>query len=119
MSVLCLIANPAEKHKGPSAEEELAAAIKAKKGEVNYAVGPIVAKRAKIGFTTNGHTGEDVVLYSYDPRGRLLGGLVDNTQVGGFIARTLGVNLEAVTRRLPNRSASSVECRGSRLAMSR
>lgn len=28
-----LIANPAEKHKGPSAEEELAAAIKAKKGE--------------------------------------------------------------------------------------
>ncbi len=28
-----LIPNPAEKHKGPSAEEELAAAIKAKKGE--------------------------------------------------------------------------------------
>jgi len=81
-------------------DAEIDSILKAKKGEVNYAVGPIVAKRAKIGFTTNGHTGEDVVLYSYDPRGRLLGGLMDNTEVAGFMAKTLGVNLDAATERL-------------------
>lgn len=81
-------------------DAEIDSILKAKKGEVNYVVGPIVAKRAKIGFTTNGHTGEDVVLYSYDPRGRLLGGLLDNTEVAGFMAKTLGVNLDTATERL-------------------
>lgn len=81
-------------------DAEVESIIKAEKGAVNYAVGPIIAKRAKIGFTTNGHTGEDVVLYSYDPRGRLLGGLLDNTQVAAFMAKTLGVNLDATTARL-------------------
>lgn len=81
-------------------DAEIESILKAKKGEVNYAVGPIIAKRAKIGFTTNGHTGEDVVLYSYDPRGRLIGGLVDNTQVASFVANSLGVSLEIATKRL-------------------
>lgn len=81
-------------------DAEVESLLKAKAGEVNYAVGPIIAKRARIGFTTNGHTGEDVVLYSHDPRGRLLGGLLDNTQVAAFMAKTLGVNLDATTERL-------------------
>ena len=68
-----------------------------KTGELNYAVGPILAERAKIGFTTNGHTGEDVVLYSYDPRGRLLGGLKDNTEVAQFMATALNVDLQQAT----------------------
>lgn len=69
----------------------------AKTGELNYVVGPILAERAKIGFTSNGHTGEDVVLYSYDPRGRLLGGLMDNTEVAHFMASALDVNLQQAT----------------------
>lgn len=72
----------------------------AKADSLNYVVGPILAERAKIGFTTNGHTGEDVVLYSYDPRGRLLGGLMDNTEVAQFMAAALDVNLEQATNRL-------------------
>lgn len=72
----------------------------AKADSLNYVVGPILAERAKIGFTTNGHTGEDVVLYSYDPRGRLLGGLMDNTEVAHFMASALDVNLEQATNRL-------------------
>lgn len=72
----------------------------AREGSLNYVVGPILSERAKIGFTTNGHTGEDVVLYSYDPRGRLLGGLMDNTEVAHFMASALDVNLEQATHRL-------------------
>jgi len=72
----------------------------AKADSLNYVVGPILAERAKIGFTTNGHTGEDVVLYSYDPRGRLLGGLMENTEVAQFMASALDVNLEQATNRL-------------------
>lgn len=72
----------------------------AKADSLNYVVGPILAERAKIGFTTNGHTGEDVVLYSYDPRGRLLGGLMDNTEVAHFMASALDVDLEQATNRL-------------------
>ena len=42
---------------------------KASLGSMNYVVGPMIASRAKIGFTTNGHTGEDVTLYVHDPAG--------------------------------------------------
>lgn len=69
----------------------------AKKGEMNYVTGPVVGQRAHIGYTTNGHTGEDIVLYSYDPRGRLLGGLMENTQIADFMASSLNVDLEQAT----------------------
>lgn len=81
-------------------DEEIETILRAQKGQVNYAVGPILAKRAKIGFTTNGHTGEDVVIYSYDPRGRLLSGVLDNTEVAQFIATSLHLNLDETTEHL-------------------
>lgn len=81
-------------------ETEVKDIMGAKADALNYVVGPILAERAKIGFTTNGHTGEDVVLYSYDPRGRLLGGLNDNTEVAQFMAAALDVNLQQATERL-------------------
>lgn len=78
-------------------DAELESIAKAKKGSVNSAVGPIVAARAKIGFTTNGHTGEDVVLYGYDPFGKRPSGLLKNTDLAGYMARTLDVDLTATT----------------------
>ncbi|WP_180127129.1 alkaline phosphatase [Rhodoferax sp. BLA1] len=96
-------------------DTEVESLLKAKKGEVNYAVGPIVAKRAKIGYTTNGHTGEDVVLYNYDPRGRLLGGLVDNTQVASFMAKTLGVDLDQTTSKLFLDAAAAFGAKGAQV----
>ncbi|WP_275076739.1 alkaline phosphatase [Providencia rettgeri] len=81
-------------------DEEVNSIMGAKSGALNYVIGPILAQRAKIGFTTNGHTGEDVVLYSYDPRGRLLGGLMDNTEVAHFMASALDVNLQQATEQL-------------------
>ena len=45
-------------------------------------IGNIISKRANIGWTTPGHTGEDVNLYAYGliPQ-NLTGGVMDNTQV--------------------------------------
>lgn len=46
-------------------------------------IGDIISKRANIGWTTPGHTGEDVNLYSYGARPAELTGMVmDNTAVG-------------------------------------
>lgn len=81
-------------------EAEVAALAAAKSGSLNYAIGPMVAARAKIGFTTNGHTGEDVVLYGYDPFGKRLSGLVRNTDIATYMAATMNVDLEATTSRL-------------------
>lgn len=98
-------------------DQEVDSLLKAEAEKVNYAVGPILAKRAKIGFTTNGHTGEDVVLYSYDPRGRLLGGLVDNTYLASFMAKTLGVDLDKTTERLFQDALASFKAKGAEVTV--
>ncbi|KWW50209.1 alkaline phosphatase, partial [Bacillus cereus] len=65
-------------------------------------VGPIfttlLSKRANIGFTTGGHTGEDVFLYSYGPQKPY--GLIQNTDVAKTMAKAMGFNLEKVTNKL-------------------
>ncbi|MDF4756308.1 alkaline phosphatase, partial [Vibrio parahaemolyticus] len=72
-------------------------------------VGPIfttlLAKRANIGFTTGGHTGEDVFLYSYGPQKPY--GLIQNTDVAKTMAKAMGFNLEKVTNKLFVESESS------------
>lgn len=81
-------------------DEEVAAIAGYKSGSLNYVVGPMVGARAKIGYTTGGHTGEDVVLYAFDPRGKRITGLVDNTEIGRYLAAAMGVDLVAATERL-------------------
>lgn len=81
-------------------DEEIAS-IKGKKGDdLHYAIGPIMAERAKLGFTTNGHTGEDVVLYSYLPGNKRITGVLDNTDIAKYMALVIGSDLNAVTKRL-------------------
>lgn len=72
----------------------------AQPGYMNYAVGPMISSRAAIGWTTNGHTGEDVVLYVYDPTGNRPTGVVDNTDIGKYTAQSLGVDLEKLNKEL-------------------
>jgi alkaline phosphatase len=60
---------------------------------MNYAVGQIISIRAKIGWTTGGHTGGEVVLYTYSPTQDRLTGVVDNTDLAKYMARVLGVDL--------------------------
>ena len=66
----------------------------AKTGELNYVTGPIISKRAHIAWTTNGHTGEDVVLYVYSPNNNRPTGVIENTAIADYIASVLGLNLD-------------------------
>jgi len=52
----------------------------------------LFSKRAGLGFTSNGHTGEDVLLGIYDPRNKRLEGVVENTDIFYFICEALGIN---------------------------
>jgi alkaline phosphatase len=61
-------------------------------------IGPILSKRAGIGWTTFGHTGNDVPMFSYGlnrvPR------TIDNTEIAHLCARAMGFQLSDVTERL-------------------
>jgi len=51
----------------------------------------IITSRTIIGFTTGGHTGEDVFLASYHPKGRIARGLLDGTEINRYILAELGL----------------------------
>ncbi|AGK55934.1 alkaline phosphatase [Bacillus sp. 1NLA3E] len=53
------------------------------------AMAGMLASRAKLGFTTHGHTGENVFLYAYGP-GKP-SGLIDNTDIPRVIGNYLGI----------------------------
>lgn len=58
-------------------------------------------KKAVIGYTTGGHTGEDVPLYVYAPANITLPkGVIDNTDVAKYIAAAMGVDLAEITGKL-------------------
>lgn len=58
----------------------------------------ISRQKTVLGWTTHGHSGEDVPLWSYGP-GRPVGTL-DNTDLAGIVAKALQVDLADQTRRL-------------------
>ncbi|PLS18118.1 alkaline phosphatase [Bacillus sp. M6-12] len=58
----------------------------------------MLAARANIGFTTGGHTGEDVFLYSYGPSRPF--GLVENTDIAKKMASFMGFELGQLTNKL-------------------
>jgi alkaline phosphatase len=73
--------------------------------DLDYILGPMMSKRAYIGWTTTGHTGEDVTLYSYGPRAPY--GLLDNTELATTAARAIGADLGNVNRLLYAESTSA------------
>lgn len=84
-----------------TAEEE--AAIKGTKtGSMNYTVGPMLSKRAYLGWTTTGHTGEDITLYTYMPKDERITGTIDNTDIAKICSGVWGINLESMTKQLYN-----------------
>jgi alkaline phosphatase len=66
--------------------------------KLNQALGPMMSKRSHIGWTTRGHTGEDVFLFYYGHDKAL--GLLENTEIARIAARTLGVDLDETDNRL-------------------
>ncbi|ADQ08300.1 Alkaline phosphatase [Caldicellulosiruptor hydrothermalis 108] len=73
--------------------DEINAIKNAKAGNLNYVLGPIISKRSNIGWTSNGHTGEEVVLYAYHPNGYIPRGVIDNTEICDYMAEILGIDL--------------------------
>lgn len=78
--------------------DEIQAIKNAKPGSLNYVVGPMISKRAAIGWTTTGHTGEDTVLYSYGP-GRPTG-VIENTDFAKITAKALDIDLADLNNKL-------------------
>jgi alkaline phosphatase len=77
-------------------KEKLKAAKK--KMDVGRILTTLLANRANIGFTTGGHTGEDVFLYSYGPQKPE--GLIQNIDIAKTMAKAMGFNLEEVTNKI-------------------
>jgi alkaline phosphatase len=56
-------------------------------------IGPILSRAAYLGWTTDGHTGEDVPFSIFHPRGYRLTGVVQNTAIAWYIDEILDLKL--------------------------
>lgn len=68
-----------------------------------YAFADMVSRRAQTGWTTHGHSGADVNIYSSNPEAaKALAGNHENTEVGDFLRSYLALDdeVEEVTRKL-------------------
>ena len=77
----------------PTAEETKALNSSA---DLSKTLVQLLANRANLGFTTGGHTGEDLFMYSYGP-GKPTG-LIENTDVAKSAAKALGFNLSELDK---------------------
>ena len=70
-------------------------------GDMNSTVGPMIAARAHIGFTTNGHTGGEVPYYVYNPTNiSQLTGVIENTDINRYMSKALGLDLADLSNKL-------------------
>lgn len=93
-------------------EDEIKLIKDAKVGSLNYATGPIVSRRAYLGWTTNGHTGEEVALHVYHPKKQVLMGTVQNTDIPKYMAEVMGLDLKIVNDRLFHNIMKTLETAG-------
>lgn len=68
----------------------------------------VISQRARIGWSTHGHTAVDVNVYSSGGPGTdAIRGNVENIEVGQFLSRYLDVDVEAITEELQAKSSRS------------
>ena len=65
---------------------------------LSNAIAPIMSVRSNIGWTTHGHTGEDIILYTYGLDMPM--GTMENTDIAHACARAMGFRLEDVDAKL-------------------
>lgn len=81
----------------PQELETIKTAMKA--GGLSRTIAKTITSRTYIGFTTNGHTAEDVMLANYHPHNYRLGGVVQNSTVNAYMREISGnKNLDSLTR---------------------
>ncbi|KAI5807192.1 alkaline-phosphatase-like protein [Geopyxis carbonaria] len=85
----------------PTADER-AQAVALQSDEKKFAVflAKALSDRLGINWSTAGHTGVDVTLYGYGGNSAAMVGQHENTQIGEFVAKQLGLDLEDVTEKL-------------------
>ncbi|KAF2013874.1 alkaline phosphatase-like protein [Aaosphaeria arxii CBS 175.79] len=72
-----------------------------------YQYADMISRRSQTGWSTHGHSGADVNIYSSDPKAALaLVGNHENTEVGDFLRNYLGVDVDAITEELKQKGAS-------------
>ncbi|KAH7117677.1 alkaline phosphatase-like protein [Dendryphion nanum] len=72
-----------------------------------YQYADMISRRSQTGWSTHGHSGADVNIYSSDPKAALaLVGNHENTEVGDFLREYLGVDVASVTKELREKGAS-------------
>lgn len=80
----------------PLTQEEIEsvkkAAVSKNKGRIDDAIEAIFNARSYTGWTTSGHTGEDVPVYAYGPGKEMFAGLIDNTEHANHIFNILEGN---------------------------
>lgn len=80
-------------------EAEITAIQKApRKRAFATVIGPMLSKRAAIGWIYTGHTGEDLFLYAFGPNKP--SGLIQNTDIAKITARSLGFDLAETDHKL-------------------
>lgn len=89
-------------------EEEIEALQASKSPQADMT--KMLSERANIGFSTGGHTGEDVFLYAYGPSKPY--GLIDNTDIAKSMATFLGFDLNETTDKLFVNARESFEKKG-------
>jgi len=93
-------------------EEEIEAIMETPDASMNYTVGPMISKRAALGWTTGGHTGEEVNLYTYMPDDVHITGVIDNTDIAGICAGVWEINLSEITKLLYNDAEPAFKAKG-------
>lgn len=64
------------------------------------AIADILSRRARVGWSTPGHTGVDIPIYAHGYGAEGLHGNVENTDIARFVEDLLHLDLDAVTKRL-------------------
>jgi len=93
-------------------EEEIEKIMETPSSSMNYTVGPMISKRAYLGWTTTGHTGEEVNLYTYLPGDGRITGTIDNTDIAKICAGVWEINLAEVTKLLYNDAEAAFKAKG-------
>ncbi len=65
--------------------------------EIYETVTAIINRRARVGWTSTGHTAVDVNVYAYGPGRRRFVGNHDNTYIGRTLADLMGLDLQVLT----------------------
>ena len=91
---------------------EIALIKNTKSEDMNYTVGLMISERAFLGWTTHGHTGQEVNLFTYLPGDERITGMLDNTDIALICAGVWGIDLTAVTSQLFNEAESAFQAKG-------